>query len=128
MGMPIDPAAAALLRGLINGFDQGLTDTLPPRLLRCEKVLQVADRLDDDHAAVKQIMRQTQQRTILFRHNAMHRFRGIEEARPSGLDDVFRQRSGAMAVIEGVVTVPQRTPLRVIVRDRGANYHGVTAR
>ena len=88
---------------------------LPARGFAGEQILQIAGRLDRRGRAVKQVMRQPEQRAVAFGDQRMHRLVGIEESAAQVIArDLGRQRGRARAAVERVVAVPQRKPLLVV--------------
>lgn len=70
-------------------------------------------------------MRQPDQLPAYFGHEGMDGLVRIEESLPRALSYFVRQASWALASVEGVVSVPQCEPLRVVSGGRFANYHSV---
>jgi hypothetical protein len=84
--------------------------------------------LDLGHAAMEQVVRESDDAAVVvFGHQRKDRFMQVEEALPRCFGDVLRERRLGMTAIEGVVSVPKRTPCRVVVvsdRPDGEAGHG----
>src|SRR5262245_36260035 len=73
MRLPIDARRAQEFGLLIDALDQRASDALATRGFRREQILQIAQRLDQCRAAVKQVMRQPQQFAATFGNEAIDR-------------------------------------------------------
>ncbi len=90
-----------------------------------QRIAQVADVLDAGHAAVEQVVRETDQLPVTLRHEREHRLVGLQESSPGGLRDVFRQCRVSKAAIERVVAVPERAPGALVARLERADDAGI---
>jgi hypothetical protein len=76
---------------------------------------------DLGHAAVEQIVRQTNQGALFFCHQGIDGFVWVKEPLPSYLRDVLRKRRITVPTVERVVAIPERALCGVVFWREGPN-------
>src|SRR5437868_5025874 len=115
VGLPIHTPTTGIPRLFVDAVDQGPADAFAARGQACEQILQVAHRLDRGGAAMKEIMRQSEQLAAALGNQRMHRLIRVEEARPGHRGDVARERGRPRPSVKRIVSVPQRKPSVVVL-------------
>src|SRR5262249_40182522 len=111
---------------LIDRLDQRAPDSLAPRGLRGEEILQIAARANHDRAAMKYVMNQTEEAFIFLRNQGMHGLIGVKEARPSHPRNIIWQRRRAHTPVKAVIAFPKAFPLNKVCGEYRTNNQRVS--
>src|SRR5580693_8044287 len=110
MRVPIDARRARFFCRVDDGRDQRSTNAAASDGLADIKILEIALRIDKPCAALKQIVRETNQVPAALGDQRMHRLERIENAREGGVGDLV----APLSAIKNKIGAPQRLPLRAI--------------
>jgi len=129
LSLPVNSRTPTVTGRLVHRLNQASPDTTTSNVFGREEILQIADITQSGCAAMEHIVRETNEMAGPFRNDCLHRLGRVEEPFPRGLSDLFGKCRGAAAVVEGVVPVPERSPLVVVGTQDGSNRkslgHGV---
>src|SRR3984885_3287169 len=108
--VPIHPRRARFFCRVDDGRDQRSTDAAASYGLADIKILEIALRIDEPCAALKQIVREANQVLAALGDQRMDRLERIKNAREGGVGDLV----APLSAVKNEIGPPQRLPLRAI--------------
>lgn len=114
MGLPVHATTAGIARGAVNGLNELTTNTFAAKLLRGEKVLEVAHVAKPRGTAMKEVVSEPDDVALALGDKGADRFAACEEAFPCCRGDLFGKRCRTDATVERVVAVPEGAPFAVV--------------
>ena len=118
---PVNAGTPSTASCCVYSLNQAAPDATTSSMLRRKEILQVADIAHSGCAAMKHIMRKTNEVACLFRNDCLNWLRRVEEPLPGGSSDLFGKCRGTAAAVERVIPVPERSPTAV-VRSQDGSY------
>src|SRR5262249_38607810 len=118
VGEPIDAARTRAARALFHRRDQRTPESQMARVFGDEQVLQVAVVANRPARAVEEVVPDAAKAPAYIGAEHGHRFRRIVQARPG----YRRGLVGDHDLVEGLVALPQRLPIRALIRADGPDH------
>ncbi len=121
LSLPVNSRTPTVTGRLVHRLNQASPDATTSNVFGREEILQIADITQSGRAAMEHVVRETNEMAGSFRNDCLHRLGRVKEPFPRGLSDLFGKCGGVAAVVEGVVPVPERSPLVVVGTQDGSN-------
>src|SRR5499427_5450160 len=118
VGEPIDAARTRATRPFLHRRDQRTPESEMARAFGDEQVLQVAIVSDRPARAMEEVVHDAAEPPADIGAEHVHRFSRIVQARPGH----GRGLVGDHDLVEGLVALPQRLPLRALIRADGPDH------